>query len=639
MKKNAFFICTALLSLIIVGCGKKTRSSSFDSSISSSSEALSSSSLPHVHNWGEPTYEWNNDNSKCTAQRVCLGDASHIETETADSSYAVVSEAKCEINGTGRYSVSFTNSAFTAQHKDISLPAIGHDFVHHDGKAATCTEKGWEAYDTCSRCDYTNKVETNALGHSYVRNEETLVYECEHEGCHETNGRDHEMSITINPIRVGDLYQHRNYEFSFKNDNGNIVFGFVSYYIGGSTVISPLNGTSYRFPNSYVGKTVKALIYLGVHDRGTVKMSANGQQIENCTVICNGQATTKGGRMYASGNEYYPSSEPRVIDSNFYNFHFDLGTVLPSENPDDYKDSYQDQAFAFDHATMASGNEAYLDLVTQAYGDSKVSCYDDNTLEFMSDSQLDGNDVINTPIIKYASIGNLTVYPQNDGQFMLAGMCTYYSKVENQETTEINETGGFRRWVENDRDCLRLVFRTEGIEFYLWFIPTGQSAEHYHIHHFVRDENTLEYYCDHEDCEATNGRDYEMTIELPTLHAGDTYNMWDATCTFKNDDEALTFVVVVYEIGTEIIPYVNSGTYVFPETSVGLNITAHVYVGINDYSYVRFKGVNLDNLQVIYNDNTYSCDGSIGPYTAQNGKTYGTTYHYPIPCGTLQPAS
>lgn len=42
-----------------------------------------------------------------------------------------------------------------------------HDLVHHDAKAPTCTEIGWEEYDTCSRCDYTTYRELDALGHAY----------------------------------------------------------------------------------------------------------------------------------------------------------------------------------------------------------------------------------------------------------------------------------------------------------------------------------------------------------------------------------------------------------------------------------------------------------------------------------------
>ena len=80
------------------------------------------------HNWGE----WTETKAPtCTEegeeQRVCANDQSHIETRLVE--------------------------------------ALGHDLVHHEGQAATCTEKGWEAYDTCSRCDYTTYVEILAKGH------------------------------------------------------------------------------------------------------------------------------------------------------------------------------------------------------------------------------------------------------------------------------------------------------------------------------------------------------------------------------------------------------------------------------------------------------------------------------------------
>ncbi len=41
----------------------------------------------------------------------------------------------------------------------VEIPALKHKLVHHDAKAPSCTEIGWEEYDTCSRCDYTTKVE------------------------------------------------------------------------------------------------------------------------------------------------------------------------------------------------------------------------------------------------------------------------------------------------------------------------------------------------------------------------------------------------------------------------------------------------------------------------------------------------
>ena len=47
------------------------------------------------------------------------------------------------------------------------LPALNHDLVRHVAQAPTCTEKGW-AYDTCSRCDYTTYAELPALNHDLV---------------------------------------------------------------------------------------------------------------------------------------------------------------------------------------------------------------------------------------------------------------------------------------------------------------------------------------------------------------------------------------------------------------------------------------------------------------------------------------
>ena len=45
------------------------------------------------------------------------------------------------------------------------LPALNHDLEQHAAKAPTCTEIGWDAYDTCSRCNYTTYAELPALNH------------------------------------------------------------------------------------------------------------------------------------------------------------------------------------------------------------------------------------------------------------------------------------------------------------------------------------------------------------------------------------------------------------------------------------------------------------------------------------------
>ena len=78
------------------------------------------------------------------------------------------------------------------------IPALGHDMVSVGGKAATCTEEGYTNQGICSRCGY---IETEgvipALGHDFndpnpvvVYPTETepgsITYKCQHEGCTET---------------------------------------------------------------------------------------------------------------------------------------------------------------------------------------------------------------------------------------------------------------------------------------------------------------------------------------------------------------------------------------------------------------------------------------------------------------------
>lgn len=60
------------------------------------------------------------------------------------------------------------------------LPALNHDLKQHAAKAATCTEKGWDAYEACSRCDHTTYAELPALNHDYQA--VTVAPTCEADG-------------------------------------------------------------------------------------------------------------------------------------------------------------------------------------------------------------------------------------------------------------------------------------------------------------------------------------------------------------------------------------------------------------------------------------------------------------------------
>ena len=59
------------------------------------------------------------------------------------------------------------------------MNALGHDEIEHDAQVPTCTEIGWDAYVTCSRCDYSTYNEIPATGHIYDNNCDSECNECD----------------------------------------------------------------------------------------------------------------------------------------------------------------------------------------------------------------------------------------------------------------------------------------------------------------------------------------------------------------------------------------------------------------------------------------------------------------------------
>lgn len=86
----------------------------------------------------------------------------------------------------------------------------GHDLVHHDAKAPTCTEIGWDAYDTCSRfgCNYTTRKELPALKH-YLVYYKAKDPTCTEPGCdaYETCSRCDYTTYVERPALKHDLRQ------------------------------------------------------------------------------------------------------------------------------------------------------------------------------------------------------------------------------------------------------------------------------------------------------------------------------------------------------------------------------------------------------------------------------------------------
>ena len=85
------------------------------------------------HDWGQPVYEWDDDNSSATASRVCQRDTSHTETEEVLTIPVISRAATCENAGDTTYTAVFTNTGFTTQTKTVgNIPALGHNWGSPD---------------------------------------------------------------------------------------------------------------------------------------------------------------------------------------------------------------------------------------------------------------------------------------------------------------------------------------------------------------------------------------------------------------------------------------------------------------------------------------------------------------------------
>ena len=112
------------------------------------------------HTWGE----WSSAGNG-THTRSCTNYCSEVDTASCTGGTATCSaKAVCEVCG-GEYGEKDPNN---------------HDLVQHAAKAPTCTEIGWDAYETCSRCDHTTYTELPALNHDYQA--VTVAPTCETDG-------------------------------------------------------------------------------------------------------------------------------------------------------------------------------------------------------------------------------------------------------------------------------------------------------------------------------------------------------------------------------------------------------------------------------------------------------------------------
>ena len=102
-----------------------------------------------------------------TGGQALLKACIHSFTKTSTASKYLKSSATCTSVAVYYKSCACGLASSTETFTSGAINSENHALVHHEAKAPTCTEVGWEAYDTCSRCSYTTKVEKQKTPHTY----------------------------------------------------------------------------------------------------------------------------------------------------------------------------------------------------------------------------------------------------------------------------------------------------------------------------------------------------------------------------------------------------------------------------------------------------------------------------------------
>ncbi len=130
MKKFIFLILLLMTVTLLVACGECE------------------------HNWTDAT---------CTAPSSCslCGETRGNVTEHVFGEWSTAKEPTCTVNGEQ------TRACQCGETERSPLPAA-HKLTQHNGKTATCTATGYEAYEACTVCDYTTYSTIPLLPHDTV---------------------------------------------------------------------------------------------------------------------------------------------------------------------------------------------------------------------------------------------------------------------------------------------------------------------------------------------------------------------------------------------------------------------------------------------------------------------------------------
>ena len=128
----------------------------------------------------DPVYTWTEKASgwSVTALKECNEDPTQSITETVDAVLVVVTAATCTEAGTGEWTATFTNTAFTTQTRDAVIQATGHDWEYVDF-SWTKTANGYTAVANY-KCKH-NDAHTNTVT-ATVTSQTTTAATCTEEG-------------------------------------------------------------------------------------------------------------------------------------------------------------------------------------------------------------------------------------------------------------------------------------------------------------------------------------------------------------------------------------------------------------------------------------------------------------------------
>ena len=318
----------------------------------------------HNHDWGEITYTWANDNSTCTAERVCKGDNEHKETETVNTTYQEITAPTCEGNGKGRYSADFSNESFADQTKDVVLNHLGHSYGaptytwSNDNK--TCTAKRVCSRDASHIDEETVNSTYQVVTPATVEADGSATYTA-------SFSKDAFISQTKNITLPKDTYATKPH---LSSDGETVQYGlYPQKNVNDSSLVSELNKITdpesngwYLYNDEYYAKTV-------------AKPNSDSYEFDDGTSI-------------EKDETYWFKCEPivwKVLSNNEGECYLVSSTLLDAHKYDDDKNSYDESSIRswlnddFFNSAFALGNDNILE--TTVDNSASTTDSDDNPHE------------------------------------------------------------------------------------------------------------------------------------------------------------------------------------------------------------------------------------------------------------------